>query len=133
MTRLNRRLEYALILLGHLVNQNGVFSASDAEAKFGLSFDVASKVLQTLSQAGLLKSVKGAHGGYTLNADPASITLLDLHRLLLGPVQMASCLEVDGHCDISPKCTIVAPVTALNNRVERLFQELTVADLLQSA
>lgn len=129
MTRLNKRLEYALILLGHLVKEPGIFSASDAEARFGLSFDVASKVLQTLAQAGHLRSVKGAHGGYVLASDPSTLTLLDLHRTLLGPVQVASCLEDGGHCDLSPRCTIVAPVAALNRRVESLFQGLTLGDL----
>lgn len=132
MVRINKKLEYALILLGHWVRQPGLLSAKDAETRFGLSFDVASKVMQSLAQTGILKSVKGAHGGYLLEKDPAGVSLFDLHLALVGPVSVASCLKEDGICDLSGNCSIVSPVIHLNERIAHFYQNISVAELLGS-
>ncbi|MBN8215006.1 MAG: Rrf2 family transcriptional regulator [Spirochaetes bacterium] len=133
MVRINKKLEYALILLGHWVRKPGLLSAKDAEQRFGLSFDVTSKVMQALAQTGILKSVKGARGGYLLEKDPATVSMFDLHLALVGPVSVASCLQEDGICDLSEHCSILSPVLHLNERISQFYRGITVAELLRSA
>ena len=56
-----------------------------AVAEMGEKYDVSAhhlaKVMQVLVRAGLVRSVRGARGGYQFSGNPRRITLLDVIRL----------------------------------------------------
>jgi Rrf2 family protein len=62
-----------------------------AEA-LGVSPSHLGKVMQRLVRAGILDSVRGASGGFTLAADPSSLTLLSILESVDGPVCGNGCL-----------------------------------------
>ena len=136
MVKINRKVEYALIILRHMqtAGPEGRVTAKEMEEKFGLSFDVTSKVMQALGQAGVLTSAKGAHGGYRLVRDLDQLSFHDLHALIQGPMSLASCLHEEGSsCDLTGGCNIIAPIVALNEQVNALYKNLKVAELLRQA
>lgn len=47
------------------------------------------QILVVLKRGGIVKSFRGAQGGYALAADPAEIRLLDILTLLEGPIDIA--------------------------------------------
>ncbi|HEX2129676.1 MAG TPA: Rrf2 family transcriptional regulator [Solirubrobacterales bacterium] len=49
-----------------------------------------------LREAGLVRSVRGAHGGYRLAKPGAEITMLDVVEALEGPIAPMDCFHVDG-------------------------------------
>ena len=49
------------------------------------SSSYTSKILRLLSKAGLLQSHRGVQGGFTLNMDPKSITILDIYQACQDP------------------------------------------------
>jgi Rrf2 family protein len=63
-----------------------------------------SKVLQTLTRAGLLVSRRGTDGGFELAAGTAQITMLDVIQAVDGPIQLNICLRNDGTCERAEKC-----------------------------
>ncbi|WP_062208095.1 Rrf2 family transcriptional regulator [Streptomyces sp. NBRC 109706] len=52
------------------------------------------KQLQALSRAGLVRSVQGKAGGYTLTREPAAITVLDVVEAVDGPAPAFVCTEI---------------------------------------
>ena len=48
-------------------------------------------ILNRLRTAGLLRSTRGAKGGYELSRPPAEITVGDIVRTLEGPLDIVSC------------------------------------------
>jgi len=56
-------------------------SAADIGEKYGLSTHHLSKVLHTLGRAGLVRSVRGAGGGYAFVGNDKRTTLLDVIEL----------------------------------------------------
>lgn len=50
-----------------------------------------SKVLQRLSKGGLIKSIRGPGGGYTLDCDPKTTKLFQIFELLGGPFVPRGC------------------------------------------
>ena len=50
------------------------------------------KVMQRLVKAGLVASLRGPGGGFTLRADPAATTLLQIYEAIEGKLDVAECL-----------------------------------------
>ncbi len=48
-----------------------------------------------LRKAGIVKSVRGAHGGYKLNDEPAAITVGDVLKVLEGDIAPVDCTSED--------------------------------------
>ena len=53
------------------------------------------QLIPPLRNSGLVKSVRGAYGGYKLAKDPSQITAGEIIRLLEGPIQLVEGLEDD--------------------------------------
>jgi Rrf2 family protein len=76
----------------------GVTVAVAAE-RLGLSRSYLAKVLQVLSRRGMLRSTRGAAGGYELARDPSAISCLEIVEVLEGPLPERDCLFETSVCD----------------------------------
>lgn len=137
MNKINRKLEYALIGLKHMWSKapGELTTVKELTLLYGCPFEVASRVMQTLVQKGVLRSEQGAHGGYQITKDLNKISFYDLHEMILGPMAVAKCmhgLEADSACEIRETCNIVSPVQNLNRRLASFYRSLSVAELLDS-
>ena len=56
------------------------------------------KVLQRLGRAGLVLSLRGPGGGFTLTQPPESITLLKIYEAIEGPQKLPNCLRKNPIC-----------------------------------
>jgi Rrf2 family protein len=63
-----------------------------------------SKVLQSLTRAGLVASRRGTDGGFTLAAGTNTASMLDVIQAIDGPIQLNVCLAHDGSCARSGNC-----------------------------
>ncbi len=87
--KLTRAGEYALHALAYLAAtepEHAVPSHIMAEAQ-GIPERFLLKVLKPLVSAGVLRSVKGPHGGYRLAKRPAQITMLEIIEAVEGPIR----------------------------------------------
>lgn len=74
-----------------------------------------SKVLQTLTRAGLANSTRGPQGGFTLTRPPEEITLMEIFEALDGRFQPAMCLFGEPVCqrkecllaDLIANCNVI--------------------------
>lgn len=60
-----------------------------------------------MRKAGLVKAVRGAHGGFELARDPGTITVLDVVEALEGPLQPILC-GGDEPCSRNSACAASA-------------------------
>lgn len=65
------------------------------------------QLFSLLKKAGLIQSVRGARGGYTLTRDPAQITAGEIIRALEGPIGFTdcSCDSADSSCALEADCS----------------------------
>jgi Rrf2 family transcriptional regulator, cysteine metabolism repressor len=67
-------------------------AVADAEA---LPLSYLEHLVAKLRQAGLVSSVRGAHGGYRLAKPAAEIAMLDVVQALEGPIAPMECFHTD--------------------------------------
>ena len=109
-------------------SQRPIATAEAAEA-FQVSANHLSKVLQRLTRAGLVKSIRGPRGGFVLARDPSEITLKDVYEAIDGVVAIEdACILGTKHCGIA-HCVFGNLVDDVQNRVTEHFSNVTLADV----
>jgi len=75
----SRLAVYAILELA--ANPDSQFAAAEIGRKYGISTHHLAKVLNTLGRAGLVRSVRGAGGGYQFSGNAKRTTLMELIQL----------------------------------------------------
>lgn len=119
--RLSSMADYAVVTMSAAARHCGGVRVSAAQLaeETGLPAPTVQKLVSRLTAAGLLRSVRGAHGGLKLARPAAAITLADIVEAVEGPIALAACSEAGRHdCAIEAGCT-VRPHWPLVNRALR--------------
>lgn len=130
MLKINKKIEYGVIALLHLAAEpKAIASCREISLKLNISETLLSKIMQKLKIAGFVEAVHGNQGGYRLCKSLGDINLLDLIQTLGGPVRVAECLDSKAHCPLEASCSIVTPMSVLNQRIIHLFQATSLEAL----
>lgn len=76
----------------------------DIARRQGISEKYLWNLINPLKTVGLVRSIRGAHGGYRLAKEPAEISLKDIMRVLEGSLCLVDCVEDPSSCKRSPTC-----------------------------
>jgi Rrf2 family protein len=87
-----------------------------------------SKVLQRLGRLGLVRSIRGARGGFVLGRDAEEVTLLDAYEAIDGPLQPSSCLTQHRACQ-GHGCILEDMLVTINNDVRDRLSSQRVSEL----
>lgn len=86
------------------------------------------KVLQRLKKAGLVRSVRGPAGGFSLAQEPAEVTMLQIYEAIDGPLPRHSCLLGQSSC-LFGNCVFGKLLTSVGAQVDEQLSGTTLADL----
>jgi Rrf2 family protein len=131
MTLLNRKVDYALLILCYLYHRAAGGSAREIADHFGISRPFAANILKDLCQQWFVVSQRGVHGGYHLHAAAADRTLADLINALDQPLRLAECSDAasDDCCSLAPTCPIRAPITMVHNRIRAVLENVRLLEI----
>jgi FeS assembly SUF system regulator len=90
---------------------------------------VVSKILKSLTRAGLLISQRGSKGGYSLARTPGEISVVEMITALEGPVGITECTIQPGTCAQESNCQVRDPWQRINGAVHTALERITLADL----
>lgn len=137
MFKFNKKLEYALIALGHMYRKNPgeLSSAKEIHNIYQIPFDATSRVMQIMAQKQLLKSEQGAQGGYLIQKDLSKLSFFEFSEIILGELNMVSCLydQHENSCEIKDCCNIISPLMWLNEKTKDFYRALSMKDLLEKS
>lgn len=104
--QLTRAADYAVRFMVHLASlPPGVrANRTDLAASIGCPEQFLSKVLQSLSKAGLITSHRGNSGGFELPPARVHTTVLQIVEAIEGPIHLNICLKSFEECDRAPIC-----------------------------
>jgi len=129
--------EYGLIVALHLARRagEGPVAARELSEQEHLPHDYVEQILLRLRRAGLIRSVRGAHGGYALARPPLDVTVKDV-------LAASERVTFEVNCDLHPvdpqrcspdaACSIRPVWRMLERRINELLAGVTLADLLRT-
>ena len=82
----------ALHAADYMAQRRELCSAHEIAKALGVSYNHLSKVLQTLTKAGLISPVRGPKGGFTLSPAGRKADVRGIMTAIDGPVRLHSCL-----------------------------------------
>jgi len=134
MVRLSKKVEYGLIAIRHIATrpQGELVTAKEIADAYGIPFELLAKVLQRLTKGGLIHSVQGVHGGYSLARPAEEIAVSAIISSIVGsrPV-FAQCLaEGPQSCGVYLNCTIKSPLTRVQANIENAFNSMTLSEIV---
>jgi Rrf2 family protein len=125
MLRLSKKADYALISLGYLAEHSDqVISAREIAQRCGLPLPLLMNLLKVMHQHGILRSTRGASGGYRLAGDLSKVSLFELNELIE---------RVENGAPAEPqhkRLALHGPAQALQYRLIRFMKDVSVADLV---
>lgn len=115
------------------INQgDGPVSLKYIAEKQNLSDQYLEQIFSTLRRAGLVKSIRGAQGGYLLSRDAAKITVGDILRVLEGPIAPSDCvLDEETDCKRSGNCVTQLVWEKIKESIESVVDSITLQDMLE--
>lgn len=95
--KISTKGRYGLTIMMELAAKygEGPISLKTIAERNGLSEHYLEQLIAPLRNAGLVKSVRGAFGGYVLTREPEKITSGDVIRILEGPISPVDFTEED--------------------------------------
>jgi len=136
MLALTKKTDYALIALAELAKRaEAVVSAREISKRYGVPLALLTNILKGLNRAGIVKSERGAYGGYRLARPAECVNLNELITAIEGPFQFVRCAtsEVEHgqhNCELEPSCPIRLPAHRIRDRLTRLLEGVTLAELV---
>jgi Rrf2 family protein len=107
--QISRKMEYGARAMAYLASLPDGMTTSFKEIakKMDIPSEFLAKILKTLVKAKLVRSTRGAHGGYALARAASSISFLDVIEALEGPVNVNICTASDHDgCAFTGACTM---------------------------
>ncbi len=128
---LSRACEYGLRASFYLAAQkaDGYLPIRAIGETLGISVPFLTKVLQQLTQAGLLASSRGPSGGVVLARAAEQVTLHDVVVAIDGPELFTECVLGLPGCGSQLPCPLHANWTVERERLRALFSTTTLADV----
>jgi Rrf2 family protein len=110
---------------------DGPTSRQDVAKRQGISAAYVAQLFRKLAHAGILRSVRGPGGGYTIGRDPRTITAGDVLRAVEGPIAVVHCVEVDdgSSCERAEACVTHRVWKHLSNVMAEYLDSITLESL----
>ena len=109
---------------------NGPVLLKDISKRQEISLKYLDRILSSLKAAGLVKTLRGAKGGFVLNHHPSQITIKQITEALEGPLALVDCLGHKAYCQKANSCVTHDIWRELNIAMEAVLKTTTLEDLV---
>ena len=131
---ISTRGRYALRVLIDLAEHtgDGYITMKEVAARQDISLKYLEQIITQLSRAGLVKSARGAQGGYMLAKEPQEYTVGEILRLLEGNLAPVACVDdTKDDCTRADECVTMEVWREIKDAVNKVVDNITLADLVE--
>jgi Rrf2 family protein len=130
--RISTKIRYGTRAMLELASHygEGPIELKEIAKQENISLKYLEQVIIPLRSAGLVKSVRGSKGGYSLGKSPPEICLNDLVEILEGPVDLIECLRDPKACQKSSFCVTRDIWKEVSEAIYRIFHSVTLEEMV---
>ncbi len=130
---LSRACSYGLFGMIYLARQprGKIVSISEICQAQNLPEKFLAKIFQTLARAGLVRSHRGAGGGFSLARPANKIAVKELFESIQGPIYFVKCLSNAKDCERKEKCKLLKVWKRAQDYTMDMLTQTTLADLIK--
>ncbi|HHV29795.1 RrF2 family transcriptional regulator [Acetivibrio mesophilus] len=121
---LRAMLDIAINSRGDIVNVKSIAERQN------ISESYLEQVFSILRKAAIVKSIKGAQGGYILADDPSNITVGQILRTLEGNLNVVDIDNRDNKVNREEKCINEFVWNKINESIDQVVDNISLEDLL---
>ena len=88
-------------------------------------------LINPLKSVGLIKSIRGAHGGYVLAKEPSEINLRDILRILEGSLCLVDCVDNPETCNRSASCITRDVWSETSKNISETLESVTLDKMVE--
>jgi Rrf2 family protein len=134
--RISTKSQYGLRAMAYLASvfkKDEVHPLREIAEKEGISFSYLEKILLKLEKAGLVKTKRGARGGYSLGKSPKKIKVGEIIRALEENTSLVKCVVSGGRssCPRESKCLAKSFWKKIQRSIDSTLDSITLADLIK--
>ena len=132
--KISTKGRYALRLMVDLAEHYncGYIPIKAIAGRQNISDKYLEQIISSLSHAGLVKSIRGAGGGYMLADQPENITVGKVLRLTEGSLSPVACLDGEiNTCERAPRCPTLPVWKKIYKAVNDVVDNITLAQLIE--
>jgi Rrf2 family cysteine metabolism transcriptional repressor len=108
----------------------GPIELKEIAKKENISLKYLEQVINPLRAVGLVKSIRGSKGGYSLAKPPSEICLYDVVETLEGPLNLLECLRDSKVCQKVPSCVTRDIWREVSEAISKIFYSITLEDMV---
>lgn len=129
--RLTRGADYGTRGILYLARRpmNTVILVGEIASAEDLSESYLAKIFQDLAKEGLVRSHRGAKGGFSLARAPEAITLREVIEAIEGPIAINRCLAPWEGCERSATCPVHPVLARAQEQLLAALDGVTLSDL----
>ena len=113
-----------------LYKSEGPIPLKNMANKQNISEQYLEQIFSSLKKSGLVKSVRGAQGGYLLAKEPKDITVGDILIVLEGPISLSDCVLDEDICENSGKCVTKVVWEKIKKGIDDVINSITLQDMI---
>lgn len=108
----------------------------DISLRQRISLQYLEQLFNKLKKAGLVKSTRGACGGYYLSCKAENISAGEIIRAVEGPIVLVDCIDnvhqkkiIKNKCDLIEDCAIKVFLEDISKKINKYLDEISLEDL----
>lgn len=134
MLKLTKKVDYGLMAIAYIAWNHGerVVNTKEIAEAYSIPVELLAKILQRMVKGGLITSLSGPKGGYSLSTSPSDITVARIIEAVEGNINILNCSEEDSsRCYQFDRCSIRTPMQRLEHRIVDMLNKTTLEELIE--
>ncbi len=129
--QVTKTLDYAVRSLTYIGHKPIVKrSMKEISENQHIPLNYLAKIMRRLVKNGIVKSMVGPDGGYTLRKSPSDISLRDIYEAIEGEIRIVDCMDGNGICHLHETCPQLPVWDRVQLSMVKILEETTLEQLL---
>lgn len=132
MKLLTKHTDYAIRALIELSkNRDKFLSAQQIAEQQGIPYQFLRRILQGLIKNKIVIAKEGSGGGFKIDKDPNSVSIVDIITIFQGNIQLSDCMFRNKVCDNRSTCVLRKQINRVEKLVDKEFKAISIGRLLR--